>query len=38
MALFPSLRFLSLSFIPYALSIHDLRFDSFDASAIVSSL
>ena len=26
----------SLSFIPYALSVHDLRFDSFDALAIVS--
>lgn len=26
----------SLSFIPNALSMHDLRFDSFDASAIVS--
>jgi hypothetical protein len=27
---------LSLSFIPYALSTRDLRFDAFDASAIVS--
>ena len=27
---------LSLAFIPYALSVNDLRFDAYDASAIVS--
>ena len=31
-------RRVSLSFIPYALSINDLRIDAFDASAIVADL
>ena len=33
-----SLQEVSLSFIPYALSTKDLRFDAFDTSAIVSEL